>query len=320
LVSDKTFIVIPNFNGRNCIKECLVSVEKNGPREQVEVVVVDDGSTDGSVLMIETEFPWAKLVLNKDNLGFAESSNKGIVYALKHGAEYVLLLNNDVEMVKNQTISKMIRIFESDNKIGILGCKLLFPNGTINYAGGFANIKCVGHYGYEEPDKGQYEKVRSVDYVMGAALMIRSKVIRKIGLLDEGFSPLYFEETDWCMRARFGGYKVMYTPNPSMIHRCGFTTQTLRKNDVNFFIKKNWIRFWLLNFSVKDILKRVFFYEPREIIISYIVEPDPTKSFGQRIRKNAANNIILVTKAWVSNLLNLAEIVKKRIERFSQQL
>jgi GT2 family glycosyltransferase len=282
------------------------------------VVVVDDGSTDGSVLMTKTEFPWVKLVLNKENLGFAKSSNRGIAYALKHGAEHVLLLNNDVEMVENQTISKMIRIFESDNEIGILGCKLLFPNGTINYAGGFVNIICVGHYGYEEPDKGQYENVRPVDYVMGAALMIRSKVIRKIGLLDEGFSPLYFEETDWCMRARFGGYKVMYTPNPRMIHRCNFTTRTLRKNDVDFFIKKNWIRFWLLNFSLKDILKRVFYYEPREIVVSYVVEPDSTKWLGQRIRNNAASNLIMVAKAWIINIQNLGDTVAKRIERFSR--
>ena len=316
MVRKKTHIVIPNFNGERCLRECLVSVEENAPRDQVEVIVVDDGSTDGSVPMIETEFPWVNLISNKKNSGFAKSCNQGIAYALGQGAEYVLLLNNDVEMIENQTVSKMIRIFESDEKIGILGCKLLFPNGKINFAGGFVNIVCVGHYGYEEPDVGQYETPRSVDYVMGAALLIQSNVIRKIGLLDEGFSPLYFEETDWCMRAKFGGFKVMYTPNPKMVHKCGTAVKKLNKKDVDFFIKKNWIRFWLLNFSMKDILRRFFFYEPREIIISYLIEPDSKKMFGQKMRENAKDNIIIVIRAWMSNLLNLADIIKKRIERF----
>jgi GT2 family glycosyltransferase len=318
MVSDKTFIVVPNFNGGTCIKGCLASIEKNAPLNQVEVVVVDDGSIDDSLQIIKSNFPWAKLISNSQNFGFSKSTNAGIRYSLEKGAQYILLLNNDVEMTEDETISKMISIFESDKEIGVLGCKLLYPNGSINHAGGYVNVRRVGHYGFDELDNGQYDLIRVVDYVVGAALMIKSKVIREIGMLDEGFSPLYFEETDWCMRTRIRGYKVVYTPHPSMIHRCGFSTKKIDRTIIDFYIKKNWIRFWLLNFSLKDILKRILFYEPREILISYIIEPDPTKSFGQKIRSNVESNLVIVIRAWVVNLQNLSKIVAKRIERFSR--
>ena len=136
------------------------------------------------------------------NTGFSKANNQGIRHALDNGAKHILLLNNDVEIPTAGWLEQLSTVLESDTKIGIVGCKLLYPNGTIQHAGGIIDLRVPYHRGEGEKDTGQYDRVEFVDYVTGAALMIKSEVVQKIGLLDEGFSPLYFEDTDWCVRAQ----------------------------------------------------------------------------------------------------------------------
>jgi hypothetical protein len=311
-------VIIPNWNGKEMLKKCLLSFKENTSHPNCIVIVVDNGSIDESVEMIEKEFPWVKLIKNRNNVGFSKANNQGIEYALKHGAEYILLLNNDVEIVEKKWLTTMLHFFESDPQIGILGCKLLYPDGRIQHAGGFIKISRLGQ-GEGELDRGQYDKVRVVDYIIGATLLIKAEVIRKIGLLDEGFSPLYFEEVDWCVRAKFHGYKVIYTPHPTFVHNSGSTTKSIKKEKTAFFFKKNWIRFFLLNFPLIDIIKRIVNHESRDIL-GCILERTRMETLPYKIRNDAPNNLIRMVKAWTINIRNLKDIIIKRKQRFTAKM
>lgn len=280
------------------------------------LIVVDDGSVDRSVEMVELEFPSVKLIRNMKNQGFAKSNNIGIKYALTMGAQYILLLNTDIVIVGKEWLPIMINLIASDSNIGIVGCKLLYPNGRLQHAGGIIGVSGFRHRGIQEKDVGQYDKVQIVDYVTGAAFLIKVEVINQIGLLDEGFSPLYFEEIDWCARAKFYGYKVVYTPIPALIHKSRSTTRLITKRKTDFYYKRNWIRFFLLNFKLADIFKRIIFWESRETI-SNLVCPNRDGKFPIVIRSDAPDKLSIEMNAWVANLCNLKDILLKRKQRFS---
>ena len=310
-------MVITNWNGQKLLRAGLTSFFENTSCPNCHVIVVDDGSVDGSAEMVESEFPDVKLIRNVENQGFAKSNNTGIKYALTKGADYILMLNSDIIIVGKEWLSVMINVFESDSSISIVGCKLLYPDGRLQHAGGIIGVSGFRHRGLQEKDVGQYDKVQIVDYVTGAAFLIKVDVIRQIGLLDEGSSPLYFEEIDWCARARFYGFKVVYTPVPALIHKGRSTTRLLPKQKTDLYYKQNWIRFFLLNFKFADILKRIIVWESRETL-SNLVCPNRNGKFPPIvIRFDAPDRLIIELKAWIVNLRNLKDILLKRQQRFS---
>ena len=309
------FVVITNWNGQKLLRACLKSFFENTSCPNCHVIVVDDGSIDRSVEMVELEFPEVKLIQNLKNLGFAKSNNIGINYALTKGAQYILLLNSDIIIVGKDWLPALINLIELDSNIGIVGCKLLYPDGRLQHAGGIIGVSGFRHRGLGEKDVGQYDNVQIVDYVTGAAFLIKVEVINKIGLLDEGFSPLYFEEIDWCARARFYGYNVVYTPIPALIHKGRSTTRLLPTRKTDFYYKRNWIRFFLLNFKFADVVKRIIFREFRETIIN-LISLNRNGKFPLVIKPDAPDKLAIEIKAWVINLRNLKDILLKRKQRF----
>ena len=149
-----------------------------------------------------------------------------------------MLLNNDVEITDGKWLENSIDVLESDSKIGIVGCKLLYPNGKIQHAGGIINLTGGHNRGECEEDIGKYDKIDFLKFVTGAVLLIKSEVVRKIGFLDEGFTPLYYEDVDWCVRARLYGYKVAYSPNPTLIHHCGSSAKKLNQEIKMFYLRQ----------------------------------------------------------------------------------
>ena len=141
------FVVITNWNGKKLLRACLASLFENTSCLNCHVIVVDDGSVDGSVEMVELEFPDVKLIRNMKNQGFAKSNNIGIKYALTKGAQYILLLNSDIVIVGKEWLPVMINLIESDSSIGIVGCKLLYPNGRLQHAGGIIGVSGFRHRG-----------------------------------------------------------------------------------------------------------------------------------------------------------------------------
>ena len=297
--------------------KCLSSFFAKTANPKCKVVAIDNASNDGSTEMLQANFPAVDLIKNVENIGFSRANNQGIRHALANNAEYILLLNNDVEITDEKWLENLIDVFESDNKIGIVGCKLLYPNGKIQHSGGIINLSGGHNRGEGEKDTGQYDKIEFFNFVTGAVLMVKSNVIYKIGLLDEGFTPLYYEDVDLCVRARLFGYKVAYSPNPKIIHHCGSSANKLGQEKKFFYLRKNFIRFFLLNFQFKDILKRIIKFESRIALGCLLMHTrDKKKPFA--LRPDASIRFSLFLKAWLPSICNLKNIVVLRRQRFKR--
>lgn len=212
-------IVLLNWNQPADTLACLASLRRleYGP---VEVVVVDNGSTDGSPEVLRREFPDVTLIENDSNLGFAAGNNVGIRYLLDRAADYVLLLNNDTE-VPPSLLRRLVDVAESDRRIGIVGPKILYyrPNDVIWSAGGRVDrLGRPSHLRFDEVDDGADQSVQDVDYVTGCALLIKRQAIEQVGALDERFF-IYYEEAEWCARVHRAGYRVVYVPQAHMWHK-----------------------------------------------------------------------------------------------------
>ncbi len=225
----KVSIVILNWNQKDKTLACLRSLKKIS-YPCYEVVLVDNGSTDDSVNAVKEEFPEIEIIENKRNLGVAGGRNVGINYVQEKGTDYVLLLDNDT-IVDKDFITEMVKVGEEDERVGILTGKIYFYSepDKIWCAGCSLSLyrRHISAIGYDEMDRGQYDEIREVDHVAGCCLMIKKKVIDEIGLLDQNFIEYFTEDTDWCLRAKKKGYKVVYVPRSKIWHH------VVRKTSVN---------------------------------------------------------------------------------------
>jgi GT2 family glycosyltransferase len=283
--SSNVVIIILNWNGWQDTIECLESLYQNH-YSNYDVVVVDNDSNDRSVhkikeycngkIKIESPFfsynPHNKpieiveiepnenvkgnifrssfrrliLIKNDKNEGFAEGNNIGIKYALNNlDPDYMLLLNNDT-VVDKEFLVEMLKVSESDNKIGILGPKIYYyddPN-RIWFAKGKISWKLTRglNIGYNQIDNGQYEKIAEVEYVSGCAFLIKKEVINRIGLIDKRFF-LYFEEIDWTLRASKLGYKNVFVPKGKIWHKVSKSGGGIKGKIGLYYITRNR---WLL--------------------------------------------------------------------------
>ncbi len=216
-------VVVLTWNGLAYLPACLESLlAQDYPA--FEVIVVDNGSTDGTPQWLAEHFPGVRLICNERNLGFAGGNNAGLRVAK---GDLLVLLNNDTE-VHAGWLSALAAAF-AEPTVGIAGCKLLYPDGTIQHAGAFLHgargeSKHVGRFA---PDDGRFDEPADVDFVTGAALAISRAALEQIGPLDEGFSPIYYEDSDWCYRARAAGYRVVYQPAAVVTHHESKATDAL---------------------------------------------------------------------------------------------
>ena len=235
-------ILILNWNGRSLLETCLPPLLSQ-TYVNYKVVVVDNASDDDSVRWLRQHTPQVQLIQNDENLGFSRGINAGLPYV---SADVIVLLNNDV-LVRPNWLEELIRPFRQDPAIGIVGCKLLFPDGTIQHLGAELTYPLANshHFHYKEPDSNQVTTLQDVPYVTGAALAVRQEVLTKIGLLDESFHPFYYEEVDFCTRARSAGYRVVVTPDAVAIHDesatmdaiSGLKLPTLHRNRLRYVLK-----------------------------------------------------------------------------------
>jgi hypothetical protein len=219
-MSPKVFIIILNWNNWSDTLECLKSFQNND-YPNYQVVIIDNGSDEKPTPPSD---PQVKLIYNQENLGFAGGNNVGIRYALEKGADYVLLLNNDT-IVSQDFLSKLVKVAESDKKFGLLGPKIYFADEPqkIWFAGGEVNWlynKGVMR-GYDEIDKGQYDlpQIQETGYITGCCLLIKKEAIEKIGLMPEDYF-LYYEDTDWSLKAQRAGYDCIFVPAARIWHKC----------------------------------------------------------------------------------------------------
>lgn len=219
-MNSRVSIIILNWNGLKDTIECLESVKKID-YSNYEIIVVDNGSTDGSQNEIKRLFAEVALLENKENLGYAEGNNVGIRYALMNGAEYIFLLNNDT-VVDSQILNSFIDVVNLYPEAGIFGAKIYYysdPN-KIWFAGGKLDSVSMRflHIGMNQIDSEKFNRIQEIDYACGCALFIKKEVIDRIGLLEPSFF-LTYEETDWCYRAKALGFKILLSPQLKVWHK-----------------------------------------------------------------------------------------------------
>jgi GT2 family glycosyltransferase len=245
----KAAIIILNWNGYKDTAECLLSL-KNLDYTNHEIIIVDNGSADGSPDRIKKEFPYVALIRNSKNLGFAEGSNAGIRRALKEGAEFVLLLNNDTT-VEPDFLKLLAESAAKDDKIGIASPKIMFYHDPekIWFAGGYylPLIKKPSHKYFRQLDRGQVKDITEVDWVSGCCMLIRKEVFEKIGMLDADYCYSY-EDVDFCARAIDKGFKIILAPDSRIYHKYASSfkgifsplyTYYRTRNNLLFFKKTN---------------------------------------------------------------------------------
>lgn len=258
-------LVVANLNGKDLLRECLASLQKNTSLKKIEVFVSDGGSTDGSQQMVKKEFPWVKL-LNNSLKGYGSAINYGF---RKAKGEYLVMLNNDLYFLPHW-LDRLIEVAEADSRIGAIGSRM------------------VG----KDESQQKYDNLWEVEKqsVCGACILIKRDAWTHVGEIDyDNFKPIYGEETDWCYRARHYSYKIIQSNSSRVIHLGSTTQNSLLGKKRNTFLRyTNTYRAILANLSISEFLQAlpgqflVFFHSFFEGTASSHVQAlfENLKSFG----------------------------------------
>jgi len=222
----KVSIIIPVYNQIHYTYACLVSILENTESFDYEIIIADDVSTDATK-EIDKFVSGLVIARNESNQGFLKNCNNA---AKKARGEYIFFLNNDTTVQKDW-LPPLIRLLESDESIGMVGSKLIYPDGRLQEAGGIIWSDGSGwNYGRcDDPNKPEYNYVRDVDYISGAAIMLSRKLWEEIGGFDERYAPAYCEDSDLAFEVRKRGLRVVYQPLSVVTHFEGVSNGT----DVN---------------------------------------------------------------------------------------
>lgn len=213
-------IIVLNWNNWPVTVECLESLRRvSYPNRRV--LLVDNGSSDGSEKILRERFPQLELIQTGANLGYAGGNNAGLRRALEQGADYLCLLNNDV-VVEPDFLEPLVAAMEADAHLGIVGglqCRY-DDRRIIQTSGAYFSFYTarVHNANAGEVDEGQCSRPKPADFICGACLLARASLARAIGLLDERFF-LVAEDADWCLRARRAGWAVGYVPGSKIYHK-----------------------------------------------------------------------------------------------------
>lgn len=263
----KLSIVIVNWNTRDLLKQCLGSFLIEDFKVCFEVIVVDNCSTDGSVEMVKRDFPSATTIENRENVGFSKANNQAIKAAK---GEYILLLNSDTIIRRPQVFGEWVKFMDSHPEAAASGCRLVFPDGShqVGDAGFKPSIDAAINHSFFLSrlfphilkglflSYGSIKNVVEVDWVSGAALLIRASVLPKVGLLNEEVF-MFAEDVEWGCRTRSFGYKIFYLPYLEIVHLQGSSIKKQNNQEVFSFL-------WLEN------LRRLYsFYHKNEPLIFY---------------------------------------------------
>ncbi len=222
----KIFVVIPNWNGMDSLGACLDSLLIQ--TQPTTIVVVENGSTDGSLEFVREKYPQVELVVNQTNLGFAGGVNSGITYAMKHGANAVALLNNDA-VAHVDWLKHLVKAMETHPDVGITTSKLLSADKeTIDSTGDiYTTWGLPFPRGRDEPNSDKYDEDTYVFGGSGGASLYRTEMLEQIGLFDKDFFA-YYEDIDISFRAQLAGWKVLYVPTSEAYHQHGTTSSKIK--------------------------------------------------------------------------------------------
>jgi GT2 family glycosyltransferase len=212
-------IIIVCYNGIDLTIACLDSLHRMEDTE-ADILVIDNASRDATPAIIRSRFPTVIVMEMPENLGFAAGNNVGLRYALEHNYQYALLLNNDTEVTLH-TLSTLINAAEADPSIGIVGPTIYYfdqperiwsAGGCIDWQRGTSEMRGLNQVDHEMHGPS------NVDFISGCALLCKRSVLESIGLLDERFF-MYYEETEWCVRAKRAGFGIVHVPEAWILHK-----------------------------------------------------------------------------------------------------
>jgi GT2 family glycosyltransferase len=212
-------VVVLNSRPPDDCLSCLASL-RNASLAGLNVIVLDYGSSAQSLAAIRSALPGGQLIQLQENRGYAGNNNVGLRLALDQGAAWILLLNEDT-VVAGDCLEHLMRTAESDPAIGVVGPMVYHADepDVIQSAGGQLDATwCANLHGRNQVDRGQFGTEREVDWVSGCAVLVRRALVEQVGLLDERFF-IYWEEVDWCVRARRHGWRVVHVPAAKIWHK-----------------------------------------------------------------------------------------------------
>ncbi len=231
-------IIIVNWNVKDLLRDCLNSLLEAGradPNLTMDIIVVDSASSDGSVEMVRTEFPDLPLIASDENLGYARGNNVGVEVAT---GRYLFLLNPDT-VVHPTALTEMVTYLDQHPEVGALGPQLLWPDETIQssrrrfptHGSLFWESTLLGQWFPDNQHIQRYhfadrsaDQTQAVEWVVGAAILIRQEVWQQVGSIDEDFF-MYFEETDWCRRCVDAGWEIHYLSTAKVTHYEGKSSE-----------------------------------------------------------------------------------------------
>lgn len=243
-MNDEIGVILVNYNGKEYNHKCIMSILNSTIGSKLHIIVVDNASTDNSVEELKEEFAACdrvQIIELDDNYGFSKANNAGISWALQHGIEFFLLLNNDTE-IDPYALERMMEMYKE--KKGIIVPKIFFAGDRtlIWCAGGeFSTvIKKPKQRGFNQLDNGETKRDERCAFANGCAILLSKEVVDKIGLLDERFF-LYYEDTEYSMRAEANDVNIYYCDEAIVYHKVNGSTKG-NENAANvYYITRNWL-------------------------------------------------------------------------------
>lgn len=259
------YIIIINYNGYKDTIECVKSLE-NIKYKNYKIIILDNDSKDGSEENLRKVLLGHTIIQTGKNLGFAGANNLGIKYAIDNRADYILLLNNDT-IVDDDFLDYLIEGFGVSQDIGMVGGKIYYYDepDKVWYAGGeFDELRAKGkHYTVDSNSK-----YKMVEFITGCMQLISVEALRKVGYMNEKFF-LYFEDVDYCFRFIKNGYKLMYSSNAKIYHKCGGSANYKSSLSI-FYSNRN--RYLFINENFKGlralVMKFIYYFE---LLIKFII-------------------------------------------------
>jgi len=304
-------VIVVNWNGKKYLADCLQSLRAQ-TFSDYEVILVDNGSTDGSVEWIQENFPgWVRVLRNARNEGFSGGNNRGIRAAL---GKYIVLLNNDAQ-ADSLCLEELVKVAEENPRAGMLACKIYLQGGS-------KIIDNVGHLIYRdglnrgrgrlEADLGQYEKIEEVFFPSGCAALYRREMLDEVGLFDEDFFA-YGDDTDLGLKGRLAGWKCLYVPKAVVHHRYSQSSGAYSALKA-FYVERNRVWIAVKYFPLTLLLASPFFTFLRFALQGYgaLVGRGAAGRFSEAYSPGKLLQILL--KAYLAAFRGLPGMWKKRNE------
>ena len=275
VLQPKVSIIIPVYNQWEYTYNCLKSIKENTQDITYEVIIADDVSQD-ETKNISQYIKNINVVRNERNLGFLLNCNNA---AKQARGKYIHFLNNDTQ-VQKEWLSSLVKLIESDEQIGMVGSKLVYPDGRLQEAGGILwQDGSAWNYGrYQDPDASEFNYVKEVDYMSGASILITKTLWDEIGGFDERYIPAYCEDSDLAFEVRRKGYKVMYQPLSVIVHFEGISNGT----DTNVGLK------------AYQVTNQQKFYDKWKEVLDKEHFPNAEHVFVARDRKKEQKTVLMI--------------------------